>query len=191
MVLNGLDDRPCIEAVDSAPATPLTVAGLGAPASVDEPPLVLLSAFPELPFAPYLEYGLLFAVGTGGFILCPIKVFKLLSSTLSSFNLISVDSFCPSMALGIKSFSPRTSSLIRLDSCSRSRLAVFNSPITLSTSVKAVSKRSVRACSEVFKASVSLASCSKRENAFSKDSSIACLSCSSCGVVGGAIIGYT
>lgn len=126
-----------------------------------------------------------------GFSLWLIRVFKLFNSVLSSFNLVSVDSFCPSIALGMRSFSPRTSSLILRDSSSLRRLANFRSPITLSTSAKALSKRSVRAFSDSLSASVSFASWSRSENAFSKESSIAFLSCSSCGGVGGATIGST
>jgi hypothetical protein len=61
--------------------------------------------------------------------------------------------------------------------------------ITLSTSVSAASSLSVRACSDDFNSSVSFASWSRRENAFSNESSIAFLSDSSCGGVGGAIMG--
>jgi hypothetical protein len=107
-----------------------------------------------------------------------MRVFKLFNSECNSLSLESVFSFWPSMALGIRSLSPRTSSLIRLDSSSLRLLACFKSPMTVSTSVSALSKRVVRSASDAFKVSVSFASWSRRANAFSKDSSIACLSCS-------------
>lgn len=114
-----------------------------------------------------------------GFIRCPISVFRLLSSVLSSLSRKSVLSFCPSIALGIRSFSPRTSSLIRLVSSSRRFAPVLSSKMTFSTSASAVSRHSVRASSAPFRVSVSLASWSRRAKAFSKDSSIAALSASS------------
>jgi hypothetical protein len=115
----------------------------------------------------------------GGFILWPINIFKLFNSEFNSRNRLSVFSFWPSIALGIRSLSPRTSSVMRWDSSSLLLLEAFNSLMTVSTSVNAVSSRSVRACSDALRASVSFASWSRRANAFSKDSSIACLSCSS------------
>lgn len=95
------------------------------------------------------------------------------------------------MALGMRSLSLRTSSVVRWDSSSLLLLELFSSLMAVSTSVNAVSSRSVRACSDTLRASVSFESCSRRANAFSKDSSIACLSCSSWGGVGGAIRGIT
>jgi hypothetical protein len=190
-VLNGVPLRPCSDATDSVPAPLLTEAGLGVTPSPVELPLALLlgvvvgleAAIPEVrPYDPDVE-------DPEGFNLCPINVFKLFSSVLSSFSLVSVISFCPSMALGIKSLSPRTSSPIRRDSSSLLRLADFNSLITVSTSVKATSNLSVRVFSDVFSSSVSFDSWSRRLKAFSNCSSIACLSCCNCGSVGGAIIG--
>lgn len=108
-----------------------------------------------------------------------MRVFKLFNSVFSSFSRTSVASLLPSIAFGIRSFSPRTSSPIRLDSSSRLRLAVFSSPITFSTSDKALSKRSVLATSEAFRVSVSWESWSRSAKAFSKEASIAALSASS------------
>lgn len=184
-VLNSVELRLWTEATASVPVPLLIEAGFGVIVSADEPPV---AAGEEDPTPEGRPYGFVLVVAPG-FIRCPIKVFKLFSSVFSSFNRLSVVSFCPSMALGIKSLSPRTSSLILRDSSSRLLLAVFSSLITLSTSVKAASNRSVRACSDDFSSSVSFASWSKRENAFSNESSIAFLSDSSCGGVGGAIMG--
>lgn len=127
----------------------------------------------------------------GGLILWLMSVLRLLSSVFSSFILVSLFSFCPSIAFGIRSFKPRTSSAMRWNSSSRLRFAARTSATTLSTSATVASRRSVRACSDAFNDSVSLASWSSNAKAFSKDSSMACLSCSSCGAVGGAIRGYT
>lgn len=110
---------------------------------------------------------------------------------LSSTSLESVESFWFSSALGIRSLIPRISSLILRESSSFRLLAVFNSPMTDSTSESALSSRSVRACSEDFRASVSVASCSSKANAFSNEAFMDALSCSSCGGVGGAIKGAT
>lgn len=199
--LNGLPVRPWWDATASVPAALLTDAGLGTVLSLDG--LVLLVVM----FVLDVFAGVLLLVelvpgfrvkevgmgvdAEGGFILWPISIFKLLSSAFSSRSRLSVLSFWPSMALGMRSLSPRTSSVMRWDSSSLLLLELFNSLITVSTSVNAVSSRSVRACSDALRASVSFESCSRRVNAFSKDSSIACLSCSSCGGVGGAISGIT
>ena len=186
-VLNGVELRLWSEATASVPVPLLTEAGFG----VNELPLVLVLvdvAAGEDPMPEVRPYGFVLVVAPG-FILCPIKVFRLFSSVFSSLNRLSVVSFCPSIALGIRSLSPRTSSLILRDSSSRLLLEVFNSLITLSTSVSAASSLSVRACSDDFNSSVSFASWSRRENAFSNESSIAFLSDSSCGGVGGAIMG--
>ena len=121
----------------------------------------------------------------------PMSFFKLFNSAFNSCNLASVLSFCPSIALGIRSLSPLTSSVMRRDSSSRLREEVLRSARTDSTSARAVSRRSVRDSSTVLSASVSLDSWSRREKACSKESSIAFLSCSSCGWVGGAIRGIT
>lgn len=126
-----------------------------------------------------------------GFMRWPMSFFKLFNSAFNSCNLASVLSFCPSIALGIRSFSPLTSSVMRRDSSSRLREEVLRSARTDSTSARAVSRRSVRDSSAVLSASVSLDSWSRREKACSKESSIAFLSCSSCGGVGGAIRGIT
>ena len=190
-VLNGVELRLWTDATASVPVPLLTEAGFGVVVSADEPPLVLVegvTAGEEDPTPEGRPYGFVLVVAPG-FIRCPINVFKLFSSVFSSFNRLSVVSFCPSMALGIRSLSPRTSSLILRDSSSRLLLAVFSSLITLSTSVKAASNRSVRACSDAFNSSVSFASWSRRENAFSNESSMAFLSDSNCGGVGGAIMG--
>lgn len=104
--------------------------------------------------AGYFMYG---AATEGGFILCSINIFILFISDANSFNLLSAASFCPCIALGIKSLRPLTSSPVRRDSSSLVRLADFNSLITVSTSVKATSNRSVRSCSEVLSVSVSFA----------------------------------
>lgn len=127
----------------------------------------------------------------GGLIRWLIRVLRLLSSVFSSLILVSLFSFCPSMAFGIRSFKPRTSSAMRWNSSSRLRFPARTSATTLSTSATVASRRSVRASSDSFNASVSFASCSSKAKAFSKDSSMACLSCSNCGTVGGAMRGYT
>jgi hypothetical protein len=159
-VLNGVELRPWSDATASVPVPLLTEAGLGVLASADKLALVLVegvTASEDDPVPEVRPYGFVLVVAAG-FILWPIKVFKLFSSVLSSLNLLSVVSLCPSMALGIKSLSPRTSSLILRVSSSRLLLAVFNSLMTLSTSVNAVSSLSVRACSDDFSSPVSLAS---------------------------------
>jgi hypothetical protein len=190
-VLKGVELRLWSEATASVPVPLLMEAGFGVVASANELPLVLALvdvAAGEDPMPELRPYGFVLVVAPG-FILCPIKVFRLFSSVFSSLHRLSVVSFCPSIALGIRSLSPRTSSLILRDSSSRLLLEVFNSLITLSTSVSAASSLSVRACSDDFNSSVSFASWSRRENAFSNESSIAFLSDSSCGGVGGAIMG--
>jgi hypothetical protein len=187
--LNGLPLRPWSDATASVPAALLTDAGLGAVLSlvwllllavvlVLEVFADVLPLFELVPGFRVKEVGVRVDV-EGGFILWPISIFKLLSSALSSRSRLSVLSFWPSMALGMRSLSPRTSSLMRWDSSSLLLLELFNSLMTVSTSVNAVSNLSVRACSDAFRASVSFESCSRRANAFSNDSSIACLSCSS------------
>jgi hypothetical protein len=182
----GLAARPENEAVASVPVALLTDAGFGVTPSVIELLLVGAAVEPE-PEGGALPVGfelkgrpkeLVLVDGVvGGFIRCPISIFKLFSSVFNSRKRVSVVSFWPSMALGINSLRPRTSSVIRCDSSSRLLLEDLSSLMTLSTSVSAVSKRSVRACSDALRASVSFASWSRRANAFSKDSSIACLSC--------------
>jgi hypothetical protein len=199
--LNGGPLRPWMDATASVPAALLTDAGLGAALSLDGLLVVVMVFVLEVFVGVLLLLELVpgfrvkeFGVGVeveGGFILWPISIFKLLSSALSSRSRLSVLSFWPSIALGMRSLSPRTSSVIRWDSSSLLLLELFNSLMTASTSVNAVSSRSVRACSDAFRASVSFESCSRRVNAFSKESSIACLSCSSWGGVGGAIRGIT
>lgn len=119
----------------------------------------------------------------------PTKVRKLLSSVPNSFNRVSVASFCPSIALGIRSRKLRISSAFRLDSSSLFRSASFNEVSTDSSSPRAESRRVVRLSSAAFKAVVSVFNCSRRSNAFSNDLSISVLSCSSCGGVGGLIRG--
>jgi hypothetical protein len=187
--LNGLPLRPWSDATASVPAALLTDAGLGAVLSlvwllllavvlVLEVFADVLPLFELVPGFRVKEFGVRIDV-EGGFILWPISIFKLLSSALSSRSRLSVLSFWPSMALGMRSLSPRTSSLMRWDSSSLLLLELFNSLMTVSTSVNAVSNLSVRVCSDAFRASVSFESCSRRANAFSNDSSIACLSCSS------------
>ncbi len=159
-MLNGVELRPWTDATASVLVPLLIEAGFGVVASVDELVLVLVegaTAGEEDPIPGARPYGFVLVVAPG-FILWPIKVFKLFNSVLSSLNLLSVLSFCPSMALGIRSLSPRTSSLILRVSSSLLRLAVFSSLMTLSTSVSAVSSRSVRAFSDDFSSSVSFAS---------------------------------
>lgn len=199
--LNGLPVRPWSEATASVPAALLTDAGLGAVLSLDVllllavvlPIEVFVGVLPLVELVPGFRVKVLGPVlcVEGGFILWPISIFKLFSSVFSSRSRLSVLSFCPSIALGMSSFSPRTSSVMRWDSSSLLLLEAFSSLMTVSTSVNAVSRRSVRACSDALRASVSFASWSRRAKAFSKDSSIACLSCSSWGGVGGAIRGIT
>lgn len=196
--LNGLPLRPWRDATASVPAALVTDAGLGAVLSLVGLLLLVvmfvLAALAGVLLAELVAGFRVKEVGVGvdvegGFILWPISIFKLFSSALSSRRRLSVLSFWPSMALGMRSLSPLTSSVMRWDSSSLLLLELFNSPITVSTSVNAVSSLSVRACSDAFRASVSFESCSRRANAFSKDSSIACLSCSSWGGVGGATRG--
>lgn len=119
----------------------------------------------------------------------PTNVRKLLSSVPSSFNRVSVASFCPSIAFGIRSRRLRISSAFRLESSSLFRSASFNEVSTDSSSPSAESKRVVRLSSAAFSAVVSVFNCSRRSNAFSNDLSISVLSCSSCGGVGGLIRG--
>jgi hypothetical protein len=121
--------------------------------------------------------------------LLPRSVFKLFNSVPSSRKRFSLPSRAPSSAFGMASFSALTSSLIRRVSSSRRRDAVFRSATKVSTSRKVASNFSVRASSAVFNAAVSVESCSIRANARENCSSICCLSCSSCGGVGGAIRG--
>ena len=121
--------------------------------------------------------------------LLPSRTLRLLNSTPRSFNLFSLPSLAPCNALGMASFSDLTSSLILRVSSSRRREEYFNSSITLSTSLRAVSRRSVRASSADFKDAVSAESWSTRANARENCSSICALSCSSCGGVGGEIRG--
>lgn len=90
-----------------------------------------------------------------------------------------MDSFWPSMALGIMSLMLRTSSVMRRDSSSLLLVADFRDPMTVSTSKRAASRRSVRAWSAVFSASVSEASWSRSVKAFSNEASMEALSCSS------------
>jgi hypothetical protein len=187
--LKGLPLRPWSDATASVPAAVLTDAGLGAVLSLVGLLLLVVVLALEviagvLPLLELVAGFLVKEVGVGtdvegGFILWPMSIFRLLSSALSSRSRLSVLSFWPSIALGIRSLSPRTSSVIRWDSSSLLLLELFNSLMTVSTSVNAASSRSVLACSEALRASVSLDSCSRRANAFSKESSIACLSCSS------------
>lgn len=184
--LNGLPLRaPCREAVDSVPATVLTEAGLGVVTASEEDgeaptgaavPFVVGTVV-VVPGARLKEATLEDGV-EAGFIRCPISVFKLFNSLFNSLSRVSVFSFWLSIARGIKSLRVRTSSLMRRDSSSRRRLACFKSPMTVSTSVRALSRRVVRSASEDFSVSVSFDSWSRRAKAFSKDSSIACLSCS-------------
>lgn len=129
------------------------------------------------------------ADGVGAFILWLSRVFRLFNSEFSSFSLLSVVVLWLSIAVGIRSFRARTSSPIRLESSSRRLLAAFRSAITFSTSDSAESRRSVRACSADLSVSVSFDNWSRRVKAFSKESSIDFLSCSSCGGVGGAMTG--
>ena len=118
----GLAARPESDAVASVPVALLTDAGFGVTTSPTELLLVgtLEALEPEAgPVAAELEPKgrpkvLVLVVGVvGGFIRCPISIFKLFSSAFSSRRRVSVDSFCPSMALGINSLRPRTSSVIR------------------------------------------------------------------------------
>ena len=161
--MNGLPLRPCNAAKDSIPVGVLTEAGLGpfsVPGLIDLPFMMLvwmLVGCGEGAFTDMRLYEGMEPVEVG-FIRCPMRVFRLLSSVLSSFSRVSVFSFCPSIALGIRSFNPRTSSLIRRVSSSLRLAPVLSSWITFSTSVRALSRRSVRASSALFKVSVSLAS---------------------------------
>lgn len=129
----------------------------------------------------------------GGAVLPPMRlptnVLKLFNSVPSSFNRVSVASFCPSIALGIKSRKLRISSVFRLESSSRFLSASFSELRTDSSSPRAESNRVVRLSSAALSAVVSVFNCSRSANAFSKDWSISVLSCSSCGGVGGAIKG--
>lgn len=87
--------------------------------------------------------------------LLPTSIFKLRSSTPSSFSLPSVVSFWPSRAFGIKSLNPLTSSAIRRFSSSCLLDASFSSDITSSTPRSVVSMRSVRSVSASFSTFVS------------------------------------
>lgn len=117
------------------------------------------------------------------------RTFKLFSSALSSRSRFSLPSLEPSIAFGIPSFRPRTSSLIRLVSSSRLREEDLSSATTSSTSRRAVSSRSVLESSAAFSAAVSVESWSRRVKARLNCSSMLSLSCCSCGGVGGAIKG--
>lgn len=117
------------------------------------------------------------------------NVFKLFSSAVSSFNLASLLSSWAFSAFGINDCSALTSSLIRLLSSSRRLLEVFISCVTCSTSARAESRRSFRDSSDALMVAVSVASWSIKAKARVKDSSMADLSCSSWGGVGGAIKG--
>lgn len=121
--------------------------------------------------------------------LLPRSVFKLLSSVPSSRRRFSLPSRAPSSAFGMASFSALTSSLMRRVSSSRRREAVFKSATSVSMSRNVTSNFSVRASSAVFKAAVSVETCSIKAKARENCSSIFCLSCSNCGGVGGAIRG--
>lgn len=109
----------------------------------------------------------------------PSKTFKLFSSVPSSFNRFSLPSRAPSRALGIASFNDFTSSLIRRVSSSLRRDDVFRSETRFSTSLRAASRRSVRASSAALRAAVSVESWSIKPNARENCSSIFSLSCSS------------
>ena len=119
----------------------------------------------------------------------PSSVLSPLSSVFRSLSRLSLVSLCDSIALGMRSFRLRTSSLIRRASSSRLRPAALSSLMTDSTSCRALSRFSVRVCSEALRAAVSVLSWSRSAKAFSNDASIAALSCSSCGGVGGATSG--
>lgn len=197
--LNGEALRPAMDADASVPFPLLTDAGFGPSARVG---VALTGAWAAgagvdacatagVDGARLCEDCGIDGVEEDGFMRCPINFFKLFNSAFNSCNLASVLSFCPSIAFGIKSFSPLTSSVMRRDSSSRLRDEVLRSARTDSTSARAASRRSVRDSSAVLSASVSLESWSRREKACSKESSMAFLSCSSCGGVGGAIRGIT
>lgn len=119
------------------------------------------------------------------------RTLRLFSSALSSLSRFSLPSRAPSRALGMLSLSSRSSSLRCRVVSSRRRDAVLSSDTTLSTSCRAASRRCVRASSADLSAAVSFDSCSMRANARLNCSSMLCLSCSSCGGVGGAISGTT
>lgn len=119
----------------------------------------------------------------------PSNTLRLLSSEPSSLNRFSLPSLAPSRALGMESFNDLTSSLIRRVSSSFRRDELFRSAITVSTSLRAESKRSVRVSSADFRDAVSVESCSINVNARENCSSIFSLSCSNCGGVGGAMRG--
>lgn len=119
------------------------------------------------------------------------RTLRLFNSELSSFSRFSLPSRAPSRALGMLSLSSRSSSLRCRVVSSRRRDAALSSATTLSTSCSAASKRCVRASSADLSAAVSFESCSMRANARLNCSSMLCLSCSSCGGVGGAISGTT
>ena len=118
-----------------------------------------------------------------------ISLLRDLSSSPKFFNRVSVASFWPSIAFGINSRRPLISSAFRLDSSSRFFSDSFRDERTDSSSCSAVSRRSVRLFSAALSSSVSVLSWSSRAKAFSNDWSIVCLSCSSCGGVGGAMSG--
>ncbi len=116
--LKGLPLRLCSDATASVPAALLTEAGLGTVLSL----AVLLLAVEVLALetfddelAPGVREKVL-GVGAdvaGGFIRWPMSIFKLFSSALSSRSRLSVFSFWASIALGIRSLSPLTSSVVR------------------------------------------------------------------------------
>jgi hypothetical protein len=118
----GLAARPESDAVASVPVALLTDAGFGITPSLTELLLVGTVVGPEPEagaVAVELEprgrpKELVLVIGVvGGFIRCPMSIFRLFSSVFSSRRRVSVDSFWPSMALGINSLRPPTSSVIR------------------------------------------------------------------------------
>ena len=119
----------------------------------------------------------------------PIKAFRLFSSLPSSRSLFSEPSLWPSSAFGIPSLSPRISSLSLRVSSSLLRVAALSSVTTASTSSSALSNLSVLASSADFSVAVSFDKVSRRAKARVNCSSIAALSDSSCGGVGGEIRG--
>ena len=117
------------------------------------------------------------------------NVFSPLTSPLNSFSLLSSTSLCASNALGIKFFSSLTSSTSFLFSCSLLSDDSSSCVTTVSRSVSAVSRRSVRACSAALSAAVSVVSVSRRSKARVKEASMADLSDSKAGGLGGAMCG--
>ena len=121
----------------------------------------------------------------------PISNFKLPNSVLNSFNCLSLASLTLSIDLGRLSFIVLISASMRRESSSRLMLAAFNSATIVSMSVMVLSSLCVLASSASFNAAVSDDSVSSSAKALLNCSSIAALSCSSCGGVGGAINGLT